>query len=106
MQAQTEPTSAPLSSTLKDRLYDCLPAGRYALSGLLRLVDVVETEAVPTAAVLKILVGHLWRTYVLEEPLELVAAHASASDAQGGGVVEDVGDDEPPAGTAPAPAPA
>jgi hypothetical protein len=40
-----------LSGTLKDRLYDCLPAGRYALSGLLRLVDVVETEAVPTAAV-------------------------------------------------------
>jgi hypothetical protein len=55
MQAQTELTSGalagPLSSTLKDRLYDCLPAGRYALSGLLRLVDVVETEAVPTAAV-------------------------------------------------------
>lgn len=38
-------------STLKDRLFDCLPAGRYALAGLLRLVDVVETDAVPTAAV-------------------------------------------------------
>ena len=36
---------------LKDQLFDCLPAGRYALSGLLRLVDVVETDAVPTAAV-------------------------------------------------------
>ena len=38
-------------ATLKDRLFDCLPAGRYALAGLLRLVDVVETDAVPTAAV-------------------------------------------------------
>lgn len=36
---------------LKDQLFDCLPAGRYALAGLLRLVDVVETDAVPTAAV-------------------------------------------------------
>ena len=59
MQAQTELSpgaltgtlTGTLSTTLKDRLYDCLPAGRYALSGLLRLVDVVETEAVPTAAV-------------------------------------------------------
>ena len=38
-------------STLKDRLFECLPAGRYALAGLLRLVDVVETDSVPTAAV-------------------------------------------------------
>jgi len=36
---------------LKDRLYDCLPAGRYGLSGLLRLLDVVQTDAVPTAAI-------------------------------------------------------
>ena len=36
---------------LKDQLFDCLPAGRYALAGLLRLVDIVETDAVPTAAV-------------------------------------------------------
>jgi hypothetical protein len=36
---------------LKDQLYDCLPAGRYALAGLLRLLDVAETDAVPTAAV-------------------------------------------------------
>ena len=36
---------------LKEQIFDCLPAGRYALSGLLRLLDVVETEAVPTAAV-------------------------------------------------------
>lgn len=45
--------------------------------------------AVPTAAVLKILVGHLWRTYVLGEPIEAVAVHAAVDDA-GGGVVEDV----------------
>ena len=36
---------------LKEQIFDCLPAGRYALSGLLRLLDVVETEAVPSAAV-------------------------------------------------------
>jgi len=36
---------------LKEQLFDCLPAGRYALAGLLRLVDLVETDAVPTAAV-------------------------------------------------------
>ena len=36
---------------LKDQLFDCLPAGRYALAGLLRLVDIVETDTVPTAAV-------------------------------------------------------
>ena len=45
--------------------------------------------AVPAAAVLKILVGHLWRTYVLGEPIEEVAAKVEADDA-GGGVVEDV----------------
>ena len=38
-------------SSLKDRLFECMPAGRYALAGLLRLLDVVETDAVPTAAV-------------------------------------------------------
>lgn len=36
---------------LKDRILDCLPAGRYAFSALLRLLDVVETDAIPTAAV-------------------------------------------------------
>jgi hypothetical protein len=36
---------------LKEQIFDCLPAGRYALSGLLRLLDVVETEGVPSAAV-------------------------------------------------------
>ena len=36
---------------LKETLFDCLPAGRYALAGMLRLLDVVETDAVPSAAV-------------------------------------------------------
>lgn len=40
---------APLR--LKDRILDCLPAGRYAFTAVLRLLDVVETEAVPTAAI-------------------------------------------------------
>jgi predicted PurR-regulated permease PerM len=51
--------------------------------------------AVPATAVLKIVIGHLWRTYVLGEPIELLAAEAEAADA-GGGVVEDVIDREPP----------
>jgi predicted PurR-regulated permease PerM len=40
--------------------------------------------AVPTAAVLKILIGHLWHTYVLGEPFEVIA------EAPGVGMVEDV----------------
>jgi predicted PurR-regulated permease PerM len=51
--------------------------------------------AVPTAAVLKILVGHAWRTYVLGEPIEQVAAVDAAADA-GGGVVTQVGIDGDP----------
>ena len=50
--------------------------------------------AVPAAAVLKILVGHLWRTYVLGEPLQLIGQQAAAADSEGGGVVEEVGDDD------------
>lgn len=47
--------------------------------------------AVPTAAVLKILLGHLWRTYVLGEPFDVQAAEAAAADAAPGvGMVEDV----------------
>jgi predicted PurR-regulated permease PerM len=49
--------------------------------------------AVPTAAVLKIVLGHLWRTYVLGEPFEVVAAEEDADDAQRAiGIVEEVGD--------------
>ena len=37
--------------------------------------------AVPAAAVLKILVSHLWHTYVLGEPLEVVIARAEEAEA-------------------------
>ena len=47
--AASSTARAPLR--LKDRILDCLPAGRYAFTALLRLLDVVETDAVPTAAV-------------------------------------------------------
>ena len=47
--------------------------------------------AVPTVAVLKILVGHLWRTYVLQQPIEVEALAFAAMDSQpGAGVVEKV----------------
>jgi hypothetical protein len=36
---------------LKDQLYNSLPAGKFAFGALLRLLDVVETTQVPTAAV-------------------------------------------------------
>ena len=44
--------------------------------------------AVPVAAVLKILVGHVWRVHVLGEPLAVEAAEEEAAD--GPGPVEDV----------------
>lgn len=51
--------------------------------------------AVPTAAVLKIIVGHAWRHWVLEEPLDEIEARWEAEDAQPGvGVVETVGLDD------------
>jgi predicted PurR-regulated permease PerM len=43
--------------------------------------------AVPAAAVLKIVLGHLWHTYVLGEPFDVEVA---ADDAPGVGMVEDV----------------
>ncbi len=49
--------------------------------------------AVPTAAVLKIILSHLWRTYVLGEPIEELKREWEEEDAEGGGVVEAVGDD-------------
>ena len=49
--------------------------------------------AVPAAAVLKILVGHLWHTYVLGEPPQAVAARAEATDdGTGPGTVRRVDD--------------
>jgi predicted PurR-regulated permease PerM len=44
--------------------------------------------AVPVAAVLKILIGHVWRVHVLDEPLAVEAAEEEAAD--GPGPVEDV----------------
>jgi len=49
--------------------------------------------AVPTAAVLKIVVGHAWRHYVLGEPLDEIEARweSEEDDRVPGGVVERVG---------------
>jgi predicted PurR-regulated permease PerM len=59
--------------------------------------------AVPTAAVIKILVGHLWRTYVLGEPIEALAVEGIVADLDesSGGVVAEVGDDDDPSDEAP-----
>lgn len=38
-------------AALAERILDAFPSGSYALSGLLRLLDIVETDSVPTAAV-------------------------------------------------------
>ena len=41
----------PDTTPLSERILDAFPSGSYALSGLLRLLDIVETTSVPTAAV-------------------------------------------------------
>lgn len=41
----------PAGGSIADRILDCFPGGTYALTALLRLLDIVESEAVPTAAV-------------------------------------------------------
>jgi len=41
----------PTETTVAERILDCFPSGNYALSGLLRLLDIVETSQVATAAV-------------------------------------------------------
>ena len=48
--------------------------------------------AVPTTAVLKILIGHLWRVHVLGEPVDQYAAEAEMEDSEAtpGGVVREV----------------
>lgn len=51
--------------------------------------------AVPAAAVVKILTGHLWRTYVLDEPIELVTSEYDAADAKPAvGSVDKIGDED------------
>jgi predicted PurR-regulated permease PerM len=46
--------------------------------------------AVPTAAVVKILAGHLWRTYVLGEPFDEALVDAEADEGAAPGLVRDV----------------
>jgi len=46
--------------------------------------------AVPTAATLKILAGHLWRTHVLGEPFAQAAAEEEADEGSEPGMVRDV----------------
>ena len=48
--------------------------------------------AVPTAAILKILIGHLWRVHVLGEPIEAFAHRVEADDSEpsAGGMVREV----------------
>jgi len=46
--------------------------------------------AVPTAAVVKILAGHLWRTYVLGEPYEEAVAEEEADEGVEASMVRDV----------------
>jgi hypothetical protein len=40
-----------MTSSLAERILDAFPSGSYSLSAFLRLLDIVETDAVPTAAV-------------------------------------------------------
>lgn len=46
--------------------------------------------AVPLVAVLKVILGHLWRTYVLDQPLEEEEEAWDAMDSQRGGFVADI----------------
>jgi len=51
--------------------------------------------AVPATAVIKIISSHLWRRYVLEEPLDEIEARWELEDvAPGVGAIETVGDDQ------------
>ena len=66
--------SAAKTSTLSEQILDVFPSGSYALSGLLRLLDIVETESVPTAAV-----ECLAQPRLLINP-KFVAAHAETPE--------------------------
>lgn len=48
--------------------------------------------AVPTAAILKILLGHMWRVHILGEPIDQYADHVEADDSRPtpGGIVREV----------------
>jgi hypothetical protein len=45
------PGSSVVPTPLAERILEAFPSGYYALSALLRLLDIVESESVPTAAV-------------------------------------------------------
>ena len=45
------PNPSVRTQPLAERILDAFPSGSYAVSGLLRLLDIVETDSVPTAAV-------------------------------------------------------
>ena len=62
------------TSTLSEQILDVFPSGSYALAGLLRLLDIVETESVPTAAV-----ECLAQPRMLINP-KFVAAHAETPE--------------------------
>ena len=49
--ATIDASGSPHRAPIAERILDCFPSGSYALSALLRLLDIVETDAVPTAAV-------------------------------------------------------
>jgi len=51
--------------------------------------------AVPATATLKIVCGHVWRHFVLGEPLDEIEARWEAEDVpRKGGVIEKIGDEE------------
>ena len=62
------------ASTLAEQILDVFPSGSYALAGLLRLLDIVETESVPTASV-----ECLAQPRLLINP-KFVAAHAETPE--------------------------
>ena len=74
MTGRAESRLAMTTSTLGERILDAFPSGSYALSGLLRLLDIVETTSVATAAV-----ECRAQPRLLVNP-EFVAAHAKTPE--------------------------
>ena len=70
----SSPSFPPPNESLAERILDAFPSGAYALSALLRLMDIVESTSVPTAAVECRIQPRL-----LVNP-EFVATHAPTSE--------------------------
>ena len=68
------PSKSPPQSSIAERILDTFPSGSYALSALLRLMDIVETTDVPTAAV-----ECLVQPRLLVNP-QFVAKHADTAE--------------------------